>query len=78
MLANTWQKTEYHLDVCHATNGAHIEIYWAYKKLCEVQCLEIYQFFQYTSWLKMYNVLFYCHLSLDILHTLFCFTIMDQ
>jgi hypothetical protein len=27
ILANTWQETECHLDVCHATNGAHIEIY---------------------------------------------------
>jgi len=26
MIANTWQETEYHLDVCHATSGAHIEI----------------------------------------------------
>jgi hypothetical protein len=26
MLANTLQKTE-HLDVCHATDGAHIKVY---------------------------------------------------
>jgi hypothetical protein len=24
LLANTWPGTEYHLYVCHATNGAHI------------------------------------------------------
>jgi hypothetical protein len=50
---------EYHLDVCCATNGAHIEIYLAYKKLGEVQCLEMDQFFLYTSWLKR--------------HIMFCF-----
>jgi hypothetical protein len=27
VLTNTWQGTEYNLDMCHATNGAHIEIY---------------------------------------------------
>jgi hypothetical protein len=27
MLANTGSETEGHHDVCHATNGAHIEIY---------------------------------------------------
>jgi len=26
-LANIWQETKYCLEVCHATNGAHIEIY---------------------------------------------------
>jgi hypothetical protein len=26
VVANTWQETEYHLDVCCATNGAHIHI----------------------------------------------------
>jgi hypothetical protein len=26
MLANTWLGTEYRLDVCRSTNGAHIEI----------------------------------------------------
>ena len=27
MLKRTWTEIEYHLDVLHATNGAHIEIY---------------------------------------------------
>jgi hypothetical protein len=27
MLANIWPGTEYRLDVCRSTNGAHIEIY---------------------------------------------------
>jgi len=27
ILACTWLETEYHLDVCCATNGAHIDIY---------------------------------------------------
>ena len=27
MLKRTWTKIEYHLDVLHATNWAHIEIY---------------------------------------------------
>ena len=26
MLINTWQKLEYHLDICRATTGAHIEV----------------------------------------------------
>jgi len=34
MLINIWRETEYRL-VCHATNGAHVEIYWTYKELCE-------------------------------------------
>jgi len=25
MLSNTWRETEYCTDMCHATNGAHIE-----------------------------------------------------
>jgi len=27
MFVITWRDTEYHLDVCRATNGAHIEIF---------------------------------------------------
>ena len=27
MLQQTWQEIEYHLDVLHATNGVHIEVY---------------------------------------------------
>jgi hypothetical protein len=27
MLAITWPETEYYLDVCRATNDAHIEVY---------------------------------------------------
>ena len=27
MLQWTWQEINYHLDVLHATNGAHIEVY---------------------------------------------------
>ena len=27
MLINTWQELEYHLDICRATTGAHIELY---------------------------------------------------
>jgi hypothetical protein len=26
MLANTWQETEYHIDVCHTTIGAYSEM----------------------------------------------------
>jgi len=43
MLTNTWQETE-HFHVCCAINGAHM-------KLCEAQCLEMYQPLQYTLWL---------------------------
>ena len=27
MLINTWQQLEYHLGICQATTGAHIEVY---------------------------------------------------
>jgi hypothetical protein len=27
MLINMWQELEYHLDICQATTGAHIEVY---------------------------------------------------
>jgi hypothetical protein len=27
MLINTCQELEYHLDICRATTGAHIEVY---------------------------------------------------
>jgi hypothetical protein len=27
MLQATWDEAEYHLDICRATKGAHIEIY---------------------------------------------------
>jgi hypothetical protein len=45
MLANTWQETEYCLDMCCATNSPHVDIYLAHKKLYEVWCLKKYQFF---------------------------------
>jgi len=53
MLASTCKETEYSDDVCHSTNGAHIEFYWTWKKLCEVQCLKMYQFLHYTLQLKI-------------------------
>jgi hypothetical protein len=53
MLAITWPETEYYLDVCRATNDAHIEVYWAHKKLCGVQCLKLHRFLQYALWLKI-------------------------
>ena len=28
MLQNTWREVEYHLDMCWATYGAHIELHW--------------------------------------------------
>jgi len=48
MLVSTCPDTEYRLYVCCATSGAHIEIYWADKKLCEVQCLKMYIDFSST------------------------------
>jgi hypothetical protein len=27
MLQATWNEADYHLDICHATKGAHTEIY---------------------------------------------------
>jgi len=56
---NTWWETECHLDVFCATNGGHIVVYWAHKKLSEVHSLKIYWFVQYTSWLRIYNIIFY-------------------
>jgi hypothetical protein len=44
MFACTCPETEYRIDVCRATNGAHIEIYWAHKEICEVQGLKICRF----------------------------------
>jgi len=49
MLASTWRETEYRLDMFRATKGAHTEIHRARKELCEVQCLKMFRFFQYTS-----------------------------
>jgi hypothetical protein len=28
MLINMWQEIEYRLDICRATTGTHIEVYW--------------------------------------------------
>jgi len=33
--------------------------YWAYKKLCKVQCLKMYRFLQYTLWLKIYIIFYF-------------------
>jgi hypothetical protein len=41
MLSRTWRETEYRLDVCSATSGAHIVIYWAHKELYEVKYLKM-------------------------------------
>jgi hypothetical protein len=30
-LTSTWWETEYRVSVHHATNGAHIVVYWAHK-----------------------------------------------
>jgi hypothetical protein len=67
MLTTAWQETGYHHDMCCATNGAHNEIYWAHKKLCEFQCLKMCWFLQYTLWLNI-HILFYCYLSPDTLY----------
>jgi hypothetical protein len=66
---STWWETEYHLDVCCATEGGHIEICRAHKELYEVLCLKMYRLLQYILWLKVYDVSFYCHLKPDILHS---------
>jgi hypothetical protein len=36
LLQNVWHKVEYRLDVCRATNGAHIELAQGTKKLFEL------------------------------------------
>jgi hypothetical protein len=51
IFVSTWRETEYRLDACRAINCAHIEMYWAHKELCEVQCL------------KVYYVSFHCYLK---------------
>jgi hypothetical protein len=35
MLQNIWQEVEYHLNICWATKGAHMEIYWGAPKVRE-------------------------------------------
>jgi len=49
MLTSTWQETEYDLDVCHATNSAHSELYWAHK-LCENITVSPIQFMVEDIW----------------------------
>jgi len=61
-------ETEYHLHVCHATNGAHIQIYCEHQKLLEVQHLVVYKFLLHNFWLKVYALL-YSHLRSDTLYT---------
>jgi hypothetical protein len=56
MLVTTRPETEYRFDVCSGTYGAHIGICYARKKLCEVHCLKMYRFVQYTLWVKIYNI----------------------
>jgi len=52
--------------MCHATNGTNTDTYWAHKELWLVQCLKMYQFPQYTLWLKiLVYVIFYCYLRPD-------------
>jgi hypothetical protein len=51
--------------MCHATNGAHIELHWSYNELCEVQCLKIYRFSEWILRLRICNVLFHCHLKIS-------------
>jgi len=42
------------LDVYHAANEAHIEIYCAHKKLCVVQCLRMFRFVRYALCLNIH------------------------
>jgi hypothetical protein len=35
MLQNTWREVEYCLNICQATKGAHVEIYWGMPKVSE-------------------------------------------
>jgi hypothetical protein len=41
ILAKIRGENEYQLGMCLSTNGAHIEICWLHKKLCQVQCLQV-------------------------------------
>jgi hypothetical protein len=51
MFVNTWRAP--------ISNNVNIEIYCAHEKLCEVQCLKMFQFPLYTLWFKI-HVLFDC------------------
>jgi hypothetical protein len=35
MLQNTWREVEYRHNICRATKGAHVEIYWWMPKVSE-------------------------------------------
>jgi hypothetical protein len=72
VLTSTCPETEYCLDVCRATNGAHTDICWAYKELCYVQCLKMCRFLWYTLWLEICNIFF-----LDIWDRILCISLME-
>jgi len=65
MATSTCPQTEYHLDVCHATNGAHIEMYLAHKELYDIQCSKMYRLLQHTWCLKIHSVSFCCRFMPD-------------
>jgi hypothetical protein len=48
-------------------NGAHIEIHWAHKELCEVQGFNSVDFSSIFLRLNVYKVLFYYHVKPEIL-----------
>jgi hypothetical protein len=36
MLQNTWREVKYRVDMCRATNGTRVEIYWGKSKLADI------------------------------------------
>jgi hypothetical protein len=74
---NACQCFEHRLDLYHANNGVHFEIYSAYKELPEVQCFKMYWFLQYTLISKVHDVSCYCHLRPGILYVSFLWQISE-
>ena len=57
MLQNTWREVEHRLDVCRATQGAHIELHWPSS---ETRWVFI------SSYVKVYDKIHYLHLKLSL------------
>jgi hypothetical protein len=62
LVTNEISAITHHLDVCHAINGAYIEIYWAHKEIVK------YSIWKDTNFSSTLYGLFYCHLRTDNLH----------
>jgi hypothetical protein len=59
ILISTCRESEFRLDVCRASNGAHIQNYWAHRELYGVKCLKMCRFLHYTLQLNKWFILLY-------------------